>query len=33
MVYQSAFNAPVKMSKVETAEDRDERHKVSGALF
>jgi hypothetical protein len=31
MVYQSAFNAPVKMSKVETAEDRDERHKVSGA--
>jgi hypothetical protein len=31
MVYQSAFNKPVKESKVETAEDRDERHKVSGA--
>jgi hypothetical protein len=31
VVYQSAFNAPVKESKVETAEDRDERYKVSGA--
>jgi len=31
MVYQSAFNAPVKESKVDIAEDRDERHKVSGA--